>query len=321
VGAAVLYSLHQTGRVLALPEVIEGEIKKQMPKMGTDAVEAIRKNYRLIEQLMGARDDYRVPSETDFSARINTRLNELGSLIHRSAFTLEHATAALRRVNEESPPNGPENQQFKDSAIWEAILDLARHGNVDFVTEDKAFFRERKPNLGLADNLKLDCQAVPGTIQVHYELADYLQSVRKELPSIDHSEIAEKINEHLREQLTRKAMEKGFELDEFIDHKISSFLTEKPNIIAVEFELCHSTRGVKVPELQDRIEAKEFVKGDCAYQLAERIVSDIHVKTIHLEDRSGREIPAYGEHFIRLHDSLMGRDTVPYTLRKPFPIF
>jgi hypothetical protein len=99
-GAAVLYSLHQTGRCLALPEVIEEEIKKHTLKRGTDAVEAIKENYRLIEQLMGARDDYRVPSETDLSARVKDRLNELGSLVHRTPFTLEHAKAALSSVLE-----------------------------------------------------------------------------------------------------------------------------------------------------------------------------------------------------------------------------
>jgi hypothetical protein len=316
-GAAVLYSLHQTGRRLALPEVIEEEIKKHTLKRGTDAVEAIKENYRLIEQLMGARDDYRVPSETDLSARVKDRLNELGSLVHRTSFTLKNAKAALSRVLEESPPNGYKNQQFKDSAIWEAILDLARQGDVDFVTEDKAFFRERNPNLGLADNLKSDCKAVSGTIRVYYELVRYLQSVREELPPLDHREIAEEINRPLREQLTRKATDKGYELGELVDHKISAFLTEKSNVIAVEFELSYSTRGLKLPGSQSEIEVKEIVKGDCACQLTERSVSDIQLESIHLEDGSGQKIPGYTDYYLRVDSVLIGRKTVPYTLREP----
>jgi hypothetical protein len=181
-GAAVIYTLQQTGRNLALPEVIEEETKKHTLKQGKEAIENIQENYFLIEQLMGDRDDYRVPSEDQLSERVEMRLKEFGDLIFRTKFTLEHAKSALRRVTEESPPNGYKNQQFKDSAIWEAILELAKLGDVDFVTEDKGFFKGRNPQLGLAKNLEYESKQVPGSMRVFYELGSYLESIKEELP-------------------------------------------------------------------------------------------------------------------------------------------
>lgn len=316
-GAATLYSLHQTGRVLMLPEVIEEEIKKHTLKRGKEAVEAIRENYRLIEQLMGARDDFKVPSEDNFSLRVDARFLELEGLIKRTPFTLEQAKAALKRVMEETPPNGYKNQQFKDSIIWEVILNLANEGDVDFVTEDTGFFKDRKnPQKGLADNLKKDCETVSGVIRVFYKISNYLQSIKEELPPLNYPEIATIINGTLWEQLNKKAVDRGFELNELIDHKISAFLTEKSNIIAIEFQLSYSTQGVKLPELGEQIEAIEIVKGDCTYELQEKRVSDIQFDNIFLEDKSGERIPGYGQHFLRAAGAILGRRTIPYTLRE-----
>jgi hypothetical protein len=72
--------------------------------------------------------------------------------------SIEHARAALRRVNEETPPNGSKNQQFKDSAIWEAVLELAANHRVHFVTKDTGFYEGRDLKRGLAKQLSYECR-------------------------------------------------------------------------------------------------------------------------------------------------------------------
>src|SRR5687767_1960869 len=108
--------------------------------------------------LMGSADDYQVPSEAEFEESAKSRLQELNSLLRRVPFTLEHAKSALKRVNDETPPNGPKNQQFKDSAIWEAVIELSETYPVHFVTEDKGFFEGREIRRGLAQALKAECE-------------------------------------------------------------------------------------------------------------------------------------------------------------------
>lgn len=311
-----MYSLHQTGRILALPEVIEEEIRKHTAKCGKEAIEAIQKKYQLIELLMGERDDYRVPSDAEISKRVQSRLEELAAFVVRTRFTLEHARAALGRVIEESPPNAYKDQQFKDSAIWEAVLELGKEGNVDFVTEDKAFFRDENPSQGLADNLKADCQRVSGTIKVHYGLGEYLRTVKAEQSPLNHQEIAESIDQQIRPHLIVKAIDKGYQLGGLSEFAISAYLTEKPNIIAVKFTLYYGTLGVRLPESLEEVEAKEVFEGDCTYRLAEKSALEIEPQNIYLVNSSGQKVPAFGEIFLRGAGGI-GRGTVTYTLRKP----
>jgi hypothetical protein len=63
-GAELLHSVRQTTNTLAtlaLPEIVELEIRKHVMKLGGEAVGSIHEGYRLIEQIVGARDEYRVP--------------------------------------------------------------------------------------------------------------------------------------------------------------------------------------------------------------------------------------------------------------------
>ena len=97
-------------------------------------------------------------SERILKEAVSKRLEELDAFLVRVPLTLEQTRSAVRRVNDEIPPNGPKNQQFKDSVLWEAVLELAKSFRVVLVTYDKAFFEDRKPDRGLAAELKADCE-------------------------------------------------------------------------------------------------------------------------------------------------------------------
>jgi len=315
-GAALLYSLNRTLRVLAIPEVIEEEIRKNVKKRGMESVKDIQDGYGLIQRLMGSRDDYRVPSAEEFEKRIDLRAKELGA--YRIEFTFAHAKGALQRILEELPPNGHKNQQFKDSAIWEAILDLAKDArSVDFVTEDKGFFEDKNPDLGLAKNLKADCEKVPG-IKVYYSLDSYLETINQEVPPLYHEEIFHKMDLFIK-LASRDVMRKGYDIGILLEHKSYFYRTENGNIIAIGFEFVYETHGVKHPETQQEIEAKALVKGDCFYRVLENRVEDMRFDNIQLVDATGKAIPEYDETFGRFEISI-GRKNIPYTLREPLEV-
>ncbi len=316
-GAAVIYSLSQSKRVLALPEVIEEEIKKHTCKRGIEAVSDIRANYRLIEQLMGSRDDFRVPSDNEFICRVDSRLSELNEFIYRTEFKLNHAKSALHRVLEESPPNGYKNQQFKDSAIWESILELAKDVDVDFVTEDKAFFKDSKPSNGLASNLLEDCKKVSGKIRVFYQLPSYLDAIKEELPSFNKEIVAEKINDSIIADLSQRAVDKGYKLGNISKSEIQVFLTEKPDVVAIEFEINYMTHEVVIPESEIVVEASLVVKGDCGYNIVAQEISDVKFDNIKMVTKEGESIPSYGNIFLAIGTAYQGRRTIPYSLREP----
>jgi hypothetical protein len=134
---------------------------------------------------MGKRDDYRVPTLEELKRRGEDRLSELKELVMFTEFTLKHAKSALLRVIDETPPNRPGNQQFKDSAVWESILEIAQKGEVHFITKDTGFFQDGKPEKGLAQNLAEERKKLKNNIYIYPDLKKYLRKVWKELPPID----------------------------------------------------------------------------------------------------------------------------------------
>jgi hypothetical protein len=123
-GTALVFYLRSSGASIGLPEVIEREVEKQILARMAEAADEITDQFGVIQAVMGARSQFSLPSPDDVRRAIMSRLEELDRLFVRVRFTQEHATRALDRVNAESAPNSKGNQQFKDSAIWEAILEL-----------------------------------------------------------------------------------------------------------------------------------------------------------------------------------------------------
>lgn len=318
-GASLLYAIKTAGYTLGLPEVIKEEITKHTVKAGSEASEQIREQYRLIEMLMGSRDDYRVPSPNDFKSRVESRLSELDLSLREIPFTLEHARSALRRVLEETPPNGYKNQQFKYSAIWKALLELANEGNVVFITEDKAFFEDKKPDKGLATNLKAEAGAAPHNINVYFGLSAFLDTIVEELPRLDNTEIANRIHEQLYNQLNREATDKGFTLARLTDAGISPYLTEQSGVLAIDFDLLYEAAGV-VPQGQTTpVPAIRHVEGNCSWNLDEHTVSDIQLTVQKLLTPGGEEIPCFGHQYIAVGSVTIGRRMHKYRLREPVP--
>lgn len=124
---------------------------------------------------------------------------------------VSHAKSALKRVLEGTPPND-RSQQFKDSAIWESLLELAKEADVYFVTADKAFFKNSDPSKRMASDLLKDCKNVSGTICLFYELCDYLGAIKKDEPPFNKGIVIEKINQSIMVTLSQMAVEKGYTL-------------------------------------------------------------------------------------------------------------
>ena len=114
VGRNFVYVLQRQGGFIGLPEVVELELTENVVKVGRKA----GSRWWTVSTLMDL--DTRAPTDEEMGQKVKERLTELDKLIHRVPFTLEHAKAALQMVNAKVAPNSDEDQQFKDSAIWQA---------------------------------------------------------------------------------------------------------------------------------------------------------------------------------------------------------
>jgi PIN domain len=282
-GAALVYLLGRSGALIGLPEVVEREIKKHIVKAGEEATKEIAKGFRTLEVLLGSRPGYTLPSAAELEQAIERRLEEMKRFLKRIPFTIEHAKAALEMVDQELPPNGPKQQQFKDSAIWQAVLDLSRDYDVVFITSDKAFFRNREPKNGVADNLLADCQRVGGKVDVYGELRGCLEALQKEAPPLDHGKLAKTINDHLHNSLEASTAQRGFALGQIVGSTISAFATEKVDIIALAFDLTYAISDVAQTGESQRSKATVRVSGDCSYNEASQAIDDLRIGTENFE--------------------------------------
>jgi hypothetical protein len=104
-------------------------------------------------------------TEEAIDVAIRERLSTVHKQVLYPEIDLGEVWRALERVNAEAAPNGPKNQQMKDSLLWEACLSLAADYRVFFVTGDKAFYVDRDVRKGLAANLAAEVPVQQGRLK------------------------------------------------------------------------------------------------------------------------------------------------------------
>jgi hypothetical protein len=317
-GIAFLYAIRRANISFLLPEIIELELRKNTHKMMMDAINSISENYRLIEMVMGSRDDYKVPDEEKISARVDERLNEFGEII-KIPISFEHTKNALNRIMEEIPPNSPNNQQYKDSLIWEAILEVGKGANVHFITHDKAFYEKREPNKGSAKSLLLDADRLASDIQIHYEIEEFLEKIRDEIPPVNKSEISANILDEIKPYLQDRSEKIGYVIGEMVDAEISPFLTEKNDVLAVKFKLKINVKDVLIPNTNERTDGVEIIEGNCELNQQSTAIENLQFDRFTVHDLYGNDFPQYGHIYLRAGGIVLGRKTIPYQYRGDLP--
>jgi hypothetical protein len=301
-----------------LPEVIEAEIHKHLVRAGLEAAGDIGRGARELRTLLGAFPATAEPSADRIAAAIRGRLSELSPLLERHAMTLEHARSAMQRVNDETPPNGPKNQQFKDSLIWESLLELAKRFDVCFVTKDAAFFKD-KGKMALASPL-LEESIAPGTsLRVYSDLKPVLELLRAEIPDIDRRIIADAAYGSVREELERDASSKKVRLGTLLDYKVSPFLTEDHDVLAISFSL--RPEVIDLDEESRRDDFSVNASGQCSYSLSTGLATNVLLDRIEYkwtdEDgqrRSNNSVYARGSVVLG-----SGSRDVPHIIREDLP--
>jgi hypothetical protein len=234
---AFLYAIGERKGFIGMPEVLEEEIKLQLAQTSIEQVQRYEKIIATLDDL-GIRQVDEPPYDYNQIKKIPLkRLKELKGFLVRVPFTLKHARNALRKVIDSLPPNSPKNQQFKDSAIWEAILELGINYEVYFVTGDKGFFEDRKPDRGLAQNLLEECSNKDLTIKVIYldEFEKVLSEIRSQVPKLDESKIQEILSNKVIEELRDHLQSKEIMVDIEVYSETTAYLTEIQGVLAISF--------------------------------------------------------------------------------------
>ena len=319
-GSALIYILKQSNGKIGIPEIIEEELTKNIVENGLKAIEQINKGFKSLEVIMGFRDSYEVPNKAQLEAAVKERLTDLDDVIIRIFFTFEHAKSALRRINEKTQPNGDKNQQFKDSAIWEAILELSDSHTIYFISDDNGFFKNRNQQTEeLADNLLNECNKRAAKVSIYNNMASCLKALQQDVPSLDYSNIILTIDKLINSRLRRElATEIGFEITTLALEKssLSAFFIEINGKLALSFELCYHCIDIQNNGEIERTEALLRAKGDCLYEIDTQKISDIKMDRERLywvepSGEAGRRGVVYAS------ATMGGTEQVNYTFREP----
>jgi hypothetical protein len=303
-GITLVYTLSRLNSVLGLPEVVEQELTNGIVTAGLDAVDKSRGPLQTIRTITGDRFfTMGVPDEEAFRMYVAERLTELDRILVREPFTLEHAKAALAMVNAKLPPNGDKNQQFKDSAIWQAVLSLSKRFSVVLLTYDKGFFLDRDPGKGLARNLLDDCNQRGVTVKAYGGIGHYLNTLKGESPEFDREQVKESIVAESKSRLASEADRYKIVPTELLACDISGFATENPDRVAVDYTLTFKLEPVSPEWRINNEDPRGVVHGSCYFLLEENNVTNHYIQRV----------------AIKYIGSLMARSYKDYDDSYPFP--
>lgn len=302
-GITLVYTLSRRNSVLGLPEVVELELKNQIVEAGLEAVDKARGPLHILRTVTN--DGFFTmdfPDEEAFEKHVEDRLAELEHILVREPFTLAHARAALAMVNAKVPPNR-KNQQFKDSAIWQAVLSLSKQFSVVLLTADKGFFIDRDPAKGLGENLINDCAEAGVTVKAYEGIGPYLKALEDEAPSLDRERVKELIIAEARSRLASEAERRKITPTELLAWDISGFATEDPDRVAVDYTLNFKLDPVSTEWRMTEDDPRGVVHGSCYFLPQDSTITNHYIQLIAIKSTG----------------SLMARSFRDYDDSFPFP--
>ncbi len=261
VGSAVRFYLRENKARIGLPEVVKLETEFHLRTMLEEHIETIRSLHRQVLALFGQLKEVVLPTPQDVEELISQVFTNLGVQIETIPFTLESAKASLIRVVRKIPPSRDKDQQFKDGVLWEDCLGMLKKEPVLLVTEDRAFFKSRNPELGLADELKKDLKGLPNQLKVFSSLQGLLSQITTRVP-IEPAALISAYLDANGDRLKSMAADHSFTLSRNPTVDLEVFCTEKPALLYFAFTIempCTDATD------ENRTGAKILVRGEGTY--------------------------------------------------------
>jgi PIN domain len=139
-GPSLIHLLRAAGGRLFVPEILKREYEEQTVAAVNEAGEKITAQFERIQTLVGARDDFVLPTDDQVRTSVRGRLAELEAITLSQPLTDELRIAAGNRVLEKRAPTTKTDHGYKDCLIWEGILRLEHGADIRLITLDGTGF-------------------------------------------------------------------------------------------------------------------------------------------------------------------------------------
>jgi hypothetical protein len=264
----LIYTLRMQQGFIGLPEVIEKELRGQVQEALSEAMENYQHGSRVLSTLLDF-TALTLPSCTP-DELVAGRLNDLEPILVRVPFILDHARAALEMVLKKEPPNGPKHQQYKDSAIWQSVVQLGQKYRVQFITSDNGFRQNRNEKCNdLARNLRDECSRSQSEVTLFADVGSCLQSITKDTTDFDADRFISIVFPAIYSSLNSEGRKNGFDCGRLLRGRCKAFQTQVANQLAVDYEVYIE---VFADRSDDRINLQAIVHGSGYYDKLTNVV-------------------------------------------------
>jgi PIN domain len=236
--AAVRFFLNQSNAQVAVPEVVQLEVRHNLTNRLSTHAKEIRDNYRQLLTAFGKLREIVLPSEEEIQAKVEELFASLGVEQQHIPFSLESARSALFKAIHKLPPCD-KTQVFKDAVIWADCVALLAADEVVLVTNDKAFYRDRSYEKGLATSLQEEVQNLPHPLRILPSLSDLLEVIKAPVP-LEQELLQEAIFEAFGESINGTLSRNGFSLGARQNATYKLFATENLSELFLEFSIAFS---------------------------------------------------------------------------------
>lgn len=242
--AAVRFFLNQSGAQVAVPEVVQLEVSHNLINRLRTHVEGIRDNYRQLLTAFGKLSEIVLPTEEEIQAKVEELFSSIGVHQIRIPFSMESARSALSKtIRKESPCD--KTQEFKDAAIWADCVTLLATDDVVLITNDKAFYKNRAYEKGLAPNLAEETKHLPNQFSILPGLSDLLGVIQTPI-TFDEEQLQTVVLSAFNHGIQGILAQTGFDLGKTQSITYKLFATENPTELYLEFSIaisCSDARG------------------------------------------------------------------------------
>lgn len=310
-GAAVRFFVRNRGATVVVPEVVKLETERHLKSELEGYVAELQKNHRQLLAVFGKLKELVLPDAQAIEEKVAAVFGKCEVELLEIPLTIESARSSFLRTVDKIPPSD-KDQQFKDGVIWFECVRLLETDDVHLVTADKAFYKGRQYENGLADALAVEVRDAKHSLIVSPTLSALLQAIRVEV-RVDEKRLVTQFWEDNQQSIDSLLQRNAFAIVGDPTVAIDLYITETPNRLYAEFLISYKCEDLTS---DGRTEAVLFLRGDCTYVVQENQFSamrnhgeELSFKTKENEDKSMRNIVIFAD------DMVIGHKTVEHTLK------
>lgn len=301
--AAAKFFLNHNGARLALPEVVRLEVEHNLEAQLLGHIKTIEDSYRQLLGTFGTLREVVLPSTEDVQRKIQELFESIDVPKVAIPFSAASARSSFLKTIKKAPPSD-KTQEFKDGVLWADCLALLATEDVTLVTSDKAFYRDRQYDKGLAANLVAEAAQHPNRIQIAPTLSAFMQTLSTTVP-LNEDMLGNAVLSSYATSVDDIISRNGFTLGPRIRASSQLFATENSTELFLEYSIsyaCNDVRG------EDRGDAELLLTGDCMYSPATESFSVIRSTGESLKyrmadgsEKENRNVYAFGAGLVSGH--------------------